>query len=313
MAAPVSPPAGPAPARGADASLLDPAVLARLGTLDLIARSVVDGLLGGLHRAPAFGATTDFAEHRAYLPGDDPRRVDWRLYGRTDRLHVREYEADTNTSVTVLLDVSRSMDYARGGRTTKLTYARMLGASLLWLARRQRDRVGLVTFDSAVRDFVRPSGKHLPLALHALQRATAGGAGELTAPLRASAEHLRRRGIVVVLSDLYAEPAAVIDAVAQLRGPGNELLLLHVLDPSEHDLAVDDAPGLRDLETGETRPIAERAMRAGYRARFAAHLEALERHARERNVSYGLFSTAEPLGAALVRYLAARQRLEHRR
>lgn len=313
MAAPAPQPSAPAAPRGTDASLLDPAVLARLGTLDLIARAVVDGFLGGLHRAPAFGATTDFAEHRAYMPGDDPRRVDWRLYGRTDRLHVKEYEADTNTSVAVLLDVSRSMDYARGGRATKLTYGRMLGASLLWLARRQRDRVGLVTFDSAVRDFVPPSGKHLPLALHALQRATAGGAGELTAPLRAAAEHFRRRGIVVVISDLYAEPAAAIDAVAQLRGRGNELLLLHVLDPSEHDLTVDDAHGLRDLETDEALPIAERAMRAGYRTRFTAHLEALERHARERGVSYGRFGTGEPLDAALFRFLAARQRLEHRR
>jgi uncharacterized protein (DUF58 family) len=308
----VAAPVAPARAAGA-ASLLDPVVLARLGALDLIARTVVDGFLGGLHRAPALGASTDFAEHRAYLPGDDPRRVDWRLYARSDRLHVKEFEADTNTTLTVVLDVSKSMDFARDGRPTKLHYGRMLAASLLWLARQQRDRVSLVTFDSAVRDYVPPSGKHLPMALHALDRATPGGAGELTAPLRATAEQLRRRGIVVVISDLYAEPAAALDAVALLRNRGNELLLLHVLDPAERDLPQDDATGLRDLETGEALPVVPKQARAQYRALLAEHLSALEEQARTRGVLYGLFDTGAPLDAALFRYLAARQRLEHRR
>ena len=304
--------ATPARAGGA-ASLLDPAVLARIGGLDLVARTVVDGFLGGLHRAPALGASTDFAEHRAYLPGDDPRRVDWRLYARTDRLHVKEFEADTNASVTVFLDVSKSMDFARGGRPTKLHYAKMLAASLLWLARQQRDRVGLITFDSAVRDFVPASGKHLPMALHALDRAQPGGAGELTAPLRASAEHFRRRGIVVVISDLYAEPEAAVDAVLQLRNRGNELLLLHVLDPAERDLPLDDATGFRDLETGDALPVVPKTARAQYRALLDAHLAALAEVTNKRGVLYGLFDTGTPLDAALFRYLAARQRLEHRR
>ena len=122
-------------------SLLDPTVLARIGRLDLVARAVVDGFLGGLHRSPTFGSTTDFAEHRNYIPGDDPRRVDWRLWARTDRLHVKEYEADTNTAVSVLMDVSASMGFAGPGRVSKLDYARFLAASILWLARKQRDRV----------------------------------------------------------------------------------------------------------------------------------------------------------------------------
>jgi len=311
VAAPARPASSARPS--GDASLLDPAVLARIGGLELIARAVVDGFLGGLHRAPTLGASTDFAEHRAYLPGDDPRRVDWRLYARTDRLHVKEFEADTNASVTVLLDVSKSMDFGRDGRPTKLHYARMLAASLLWLARQQRDRVGLLTFDSAVRDYVPPSGKHLPLALHALDRARAGGPGELTAPLRASAELFRRRGLVVVISDLYAEPAEALDAVAQLRNRGNELLLLQVLDPAERDLPLDDATGLRDLETGDALPVVPKAARAQYRALLDAHLAALEVEARARGVLYGLFDTGTPLDAALFRYLAARQRLEHRR
>ena len=151
------------------------------------------------------------------------------------------------------------------------------------------------------------------MALHALARATPGGVGELTAPLRASAEHVRRRGIVVVISDLYAEPVAAIDAVLQLRNRGNELLLMQILDPAERDLPQDDATGLRDLETGEAMPVVPRAARAQYRALMTAHLAAIEDAARSRGVVYGLFDTGTPLDAALFAYLAARQRLEHRR
>jgi uncharacterized protein (DUF58 family) len=290
-------------------SLLDPMVLARIGRLDLVARAVVDGFLGGLHRSPSFGSTTDFAEHRNYIPGDDPRRVDWRLWARTDRLHVKEYEADTNTGVSVLMDVSASMGFAGPGRISKLDYARYLAASILWLARKQRDRVAVATFDSAIRDFVPPSGKHLPLALHALERAKAGGAGELTAPLRTIAEQFRRRGIVVVISDLYAEPSAAIDAVLQLRNRGNELLLLHVLDPAEREFAYDEATSLEDLESGERVPIVPTKLRAEYRALVTAHLEALARITSERRVDYALFDTATPLDAALFRYLGQRELL----
>ena len=290
-------------------SLLDPMVLARIGRLDLVARAVVDGFLGGLHRSPSFGSTTDFAEHRNYIPGDDPRRVDWRLWARTDRLHVKEYEADTNTGVSVLVDVSASMGFAGPGRISKLDYARYLAASILWLARKQRDRVAVATFDSAIRDFVPPSGKHLPLALHALERAKPGGAGELTAPLRTIAEQFRRRGIVVVISDLYAEPSAAIDAVLQLRNRGNELLLLHVLDPAEREFAYDEATSLEDLESGERVPIVPTKLRAEYKALVTAHLDALARITSERRVDYALFDTSTPLDAALFRYLGQRELL----
>jgi uncharacterized protein (DUF58 family) len=294
-------------------SLLDPTVLARIGRLDLVARAVVDGFLGGLHRSPTFGSTTDFAEHRNYIPGDDPRRVDWRLWARTDRLHVKEYEADTNTAVSVLLDVSASMGFAGPGRISKLDYARFLAASILWLARKQRDRVAVATFDSAIREFIPPSGKHLPLALHALERAKPGGAGELTAPLRTLSEQFRRRGIVVVISDLYAEPSAAIDAVLQLRNRGNELLLLHVLDPAEREFAYDEATSLEDLETGDRVPIVPEKLRAEYKALVAAHLDALARITTERRVDYALFDTATPLDAALYRYLGQRELLARAR
>jgi uncharacterized protein (DUF58 family) len=290
-------------------SFIDPSVLARIGSLELIARTVVSGFVSGMHRSPALGATTDFAEHRGYMPGDDTRRVDWRLYARTDRLHVKEFEADTNAGVTVLLDVSRSMGYARGAGLTKLDYARYLAASLLWLAQRQGDRVGVVTFDAAVRDFVPAAGRHLPQALLALERATASAAGELTGPLARVAEQFRRRGVLVVISDLYAEPSAAVDAVLRLRNAGNELLLMHVLDPAELALPFTENGALADLETGAVQTLVPAAVRDDYARRVAAHVAELQRLARGANVDYALFDTSRPLDHALARYLAGRQRL----
>jgi uncharacterized protein (DUF58 family) len=284
-------------------------VLARIGSLELVARAVVSGFVSGMHRSPALGSTTDFAEHRGYMPGDDTRRVDWRLYARTDRLHVKEFEADTNAGVTVLLDVSRSMDYASAGRLTKLDYARFLAASLLWLAEGQGDRVGLVTFDDAVRDFVPPSGKHLRQALYALERTTAVRAGALAGPLGAVAEQFRRRGVLAVISDLYVEPRAAVDAVLRLRNAGNELLIMHVLDPAERDLPFRENGALADLETGAVQTLVPAAVRDEYRRRVAAHLAELERLARGAGVDYALFDTTMPLDHALARYLAGRQRL----
>ena len=290
-------------------TFLDPKILARIGDLELLARTVVDGFMSGLHRSPNLGATTDFAEHRGYMPGDDVRRVDWRLYERTDRLHVKEFEADTNASVTVLLDVSRSMRFAAGERIPKLDYARYLAASLLWLSHRQRDRVGLLTFDDAVRDYVAPSAKHLPMVLHAIDRARAERAGELEGPLRQASEHFRRRGILVVISDFYAEPAAALRAVLQLRNRGNELLVMQVLDRAELEFPFDERGSFEDLETGERIPVVPAEVRARYRELMDAHLAELRRLFAASGVDYALLDTAKPLDHALSSYLTSRQRL----
>ena len=297
------------PTATARQTFLDPRILARIGDLELLARTVVDGFMSGLHRSPNLGATTDFAEHRGYMPGDDVRRVDWRLYARTDRLHIKEFEADTNASVTVLLDVSRSMSYAAGERIPKLDYARFLAASLLWLSHRQRDRVGLVTFDDVVRDYVAPSAKHLPMVLHALGRARSERAGELERPLRQASEHFRRRGILVVVSDLYAEPAAALRAVLQLRNRGNDLLVMHVLDEAELEFPFDERGSFEDLETGERIPVVPAELRAQYRGLMRAHLAELRRLFAASGVDYVLLDTAKPLDHALSSYLTSRQRL----
>src|SRR3954465_14264712 len=166
----------------AGARFVDPKVLPRVGNLELLARTVVDGFINGLHRAPFFGASIDFAEHRGYVPGDDIRRGDGRLYARTDRYYIKQYEADTNTNFTVLFDISKSMKFASRG-VSKLEYGSFLAACLAYLAHRQRDRVGIITFDSEIVAHVPPSAKHFDMVLHTLDRARPERPGHLTAPL----------------------------------------------------------------------------------------------------------------------------------
>ena len=208
---------------------MDPATLSRIGNLELVARWVVEGFISGLHRSPHLGFSTDFAEHRPYVPGDDIRHVDWKLYARTERTYLKTYEADTNTNFTVLLDVSASMGYGHGG-ITKLAYAKLLAATLAWFSRRQRDRVGLVTFSDDLEEVVPPAAKHLPNVLHALERATAAGAGSLARPLAKVAQLQGRRGVFVLISDLYEPAIDVARALGPLTGAGHDVIVMQPLD-----------------------------------------------------------------------------------
>jgi uncharacterized protein (DUF58 family) len=290
------------------ARFVDPAVLARIGNLELVARSVVDGFINGLHRAPYFGASVDFAEHRGYVPGDDIRRVDWRLFARTDRFYVKEYEADSNANFSVLLDVSASMNYGSGG-ATKLDYARILAACLTYLVHRQRDRVGLVAFDTEIVEHVPPSAKHMDVVLHVLDRIRATRAGSLHGPLHKLAEHFGRRGILVLISDLYAEPEEVVDAVAPLRFRGNDLIVFHVLDRAELEFGFTDASSFEDLESGEQLPVVPEALRDQYVSLVRAHIDALTARFSEARVDYTLIDTSKPLDHALFKYLSTREKL----
>ncbi len=290
------------------ARFVDPKVLARIGNLDLLARTVVDGFINGLHRSPFFGASVDFAEHRGYVPGDDIRRVDWRLYARTDRYYVKEYEADSNANFSVLLDVSRSMRYTSGG-LSKLDYGRYAAACLTYLAHQQRDRVGIVTFDADIVEHVPCSAKHLELVLYTLDRATAGRPGDLRPPLKKMAEHFGRRGILVLVSDLYEEPDAVMEAVRPLRFRGNDLIVFHVLDPAEIEFTFDQPASFQDLESGDQIPVVPSALAAQYRALVREHMAALQSRFSEHRIDYAVFNTATPLDYALFNYLSARERL----
>ncbi|MGE0043462.1 MAG: DUF58 domain-containing protein [Vicinamibacterales bacterium] len=293
------------------ARFVDPAVLARVGNLELVARGVVDGVINGLHRSPFFGASVDFAEHRGYVAGDDIRRVDWKVFARTDRYFVKEFEADSNANFVVLLDVSKSMAF--GSRVSKLDYARTLAACLTYLVHRQRDRVGLVTFDQDIVEHVPPSAKHLDVVLHALDRAEPARAGALGPPLRKLAEHFGRRGIVVLISDLYESPEAVFEAIGPIRFRGNDVIVFHVLDDAEIDFGFGDAGSFEDLETGEQMPVVPEALAEQYRSLVQAHIAALTDRAAGQRVDYALLRTSEPLDHALFRYLSIRDRLTRTR
>ncbi len=285
---------------------LDPEVLARIDNLELLARTVVDGFISGLHQSPYLGLSTDFAEHRPYLPGDDIRRIDWRLWGRTDRFYVKEFEADTNANVAVLLDSSRSMAYGSGA-VTKLDYAKYLAAALLYLSRRQRDRVGLVTFDQEVREVVPPSARHLERCLHVLEREAARGPGALAPPLLQVGANLRRRSILILLSDCYEDPDTIVSAVGALRGRGSDVLVFQVLDPTERDFPFGEPAHFEDLETGERIPVVPLDQAGRYRALMAEHLDAVARRLGEAGVDYELAPTDRPLDFALFHYLSRRR------
>jgi uncharacterized protein (DUF58 family) len=302
-------------------SFLDPAVLARIGNLELLAKVVVEGFINGLHRSPHLGSSTDFAEHRAYMPGDDIRRIDWRLFARTDRHYVKEYEADTNTNFLVVLDVSPSMRYGGdtsaggSGRVSKLTYGCYLAACLTYFSSLQRDRVGFAAIERDIVDYVPPSAKHLQLVLHALERIESGsrdakaapGQTLLQPPLKKLSESLRRRSLVVLISDLYEDPDDVLGALANLRGRGNDLIVFHLLDPREIDFSFSDASNFIDMETGVKMPIIPEYLRKQYREIVQQHTGALSKRIGESRADYALFDTSKPLDRALFSYLASRQ------
>jgi uncharacterized protein (DUF58 family) len=291
------------------ARFMDPAVLARIGNLELVSRVVADGFINGLHKAPYFGASVDFAEHRGYVPGDDIRRMDWRLWARTDRYYIKNYEAETNMNFSVLLDVSKSMDYGSRG-ITKLEYAKIVTACLTNLVHHQRDRVGFCAFDSEVVEHVPPSAKHMETILHVLDRLKPGTKpGRLKEPLHKLAEHFGRRGVLVVISDFYDDPQTIVEAVTPLRFRGNDIIVFHVLDPTELEFGFNDAQPFEDLETGEQMPVVPEAFREEYRSLVRAHIEALQQAFSAVRVDYTMLDTSKPLDFVLYKYLGSRQKL----
>ena len=287
---------------------LDPVVLSRIDNLQLLARIVVDGFLQGLHRSPHLGLSLDFAEHRAYMPGDDIRRIDWKLFARTDRFYVKQYEAETSANMVVLLDVSKSMRFG-SGEVTKLDYARYLAACLTFFSQKQKDRVGVVTFDNEIVDYIPPSTRHMENILHVLDRAQPEGPGELATPMLRCGELLVSKGISVVISDFYEGVDAVIDAVKPLRFRGHDVLVFYVLDPAELDFPYEGAASFRDLETDQMIPVVPEELADDYREVVRAHTAELERRFTAHGIDYTLLNTAQPLDHALFRYLTLREKL----
>jgi uncharacterized protein (DUF58 family) len=288
----------------APASFLDPALLARIDDLALLARTVVDGFMHGQHRSLRKGSSLDFAQHRSYQPGDDLRRIDWRVYGRTDRFYIKEYDADTNASVVFALDASGSMDF--GSPVTKFDYGRFLVASLAWLTQHQGDRIGLATFTTDIADVVPPSVRHLQLLLHTLSRAKPGGKSRLVEAVERVGRLTMRTGIVVLVTDCYESPEAFGRSVDALRMFGHDVIVFHVVDAAERDLPGDMPATYEDAETGALLPLRPGALRDKYRALLSSHHEALQKRVTGAGADYVRVETDKPLDASLHAYLDSR-------
>lgn len=293
---------------------LDPAVLASISSLDLLARTVVDGFVAGLHRSPDFGFSQEFAEYRAYTPGDDLRHVDWNLFARTERCYLKRYRGDTNSQLTVLLDASNSMDFTSGldggGQPSKMDYTRFAAASLFYLAiHNQRDAAGLIVFDDEVRNYVRPSTRQgqLHRLLAGLEQAEPRARTDFTKSLMHFQQLLHRRGIVIMFSDFYEEPETIVRTIEPLRYHGNEVVLFHVLDPKEIRPELRGPAILVDLETNQRLEVIPEYARTEYRRKIDAHIEQLSTRARAAGMDYHLLVTDQPLDTTLREYLAIRQ------
>ncbi len=293
---------------------LDPTVLASISSLDLLAKTVVDGFVAGLHRSPDFGFSQEFAEYRAYTPGDDLRHVDWNLFARTERCYLKRYRGETNSQLTILLDASNSMSFTSGrpgaGAPSKMDYARFLAASLIYLAiHNQRDAAGLIVFDDEVRDYIRPSTRQgqMHRLLAGLERAEPRARTDFLKPLRRFQELLHRRGIAILISDFYEDPESIVRTIEPLRFHGNEVVLFHVLDREEIRPELRGPAILVDMETEQRLEVIPQYTRTEYRRKMDSHIDRLRERARGAGMDYFLLVTDQPLDEALREYLSIRQ------
>ena len=295
-----------ADARG---GFLDPATIARLGTLDLKARTIVEGFLTGLHRSPFKGFSVEFAEYRQYLPGDDLATLDWKVYARTDRLFIKKFEEETNLECHLLLDVSKSMGYA-SGPVTKLQYGSFLAAALAYLMNRQRDAVGLIAFDDEIIEMRPASARagHLTSLLVTLERLKLGDQTNVAKPLKDLAEAIRKRGLVVLISDLLDDPDRVLEGLKHFRYRGTEVIVFQILDPAELNFPFEQVARFRDVETSEEVLAVPSTVRPMYLRAIQDLQEQYRRELQLAGIDYVMLDTSVPLETGLMSYLMTRRR-----
>ena len=293
-----------------DRPFLDPAVVARLGSLELKARTIVEGFLSGLHRSPFKGFSVEFAEYRQYIPGDDLSTIDWRVYARSDRYYIKKFEEETNLDCHLMLDVSGSMGYGSHHGMSKFEYGACLAASLGYLMSRQRDAVGLTAFDEQIVSTLPASARpgHIRSILIALDRMTTAHKTDVSKPLHRLADSLTKRGLVVLISDLLDDPDQVIRGIKHFRFRGSDVIVFHVLDPDEISFPFDRATRFEDLETSEEIMAVPGAVRAHYLKEMGALIERYRRALGGVGIDYELITTDRPLELALLSYLSTRSR-----
>ncbi len=286
---------------------LDPVTLAKVRGLELQARLLVEGYLSGMHKSPYHGFSIEFAQHREYVPGDDIKHVDWKVYGRTGRYYLKQYEEETNLVCWLLVDISESMQY-KSGPVSKYDYACMVAAALGYLTLHQQDSVGLLTFDDQVRQFLRPSSQptHLKEMVHILNQGASRRKTALAPIFHDAAERIARRGIVVVLSDLFDDAAPLLAGLQHLRYRGHEVVVFHVLDAAELEFPFQEATLFRGLEEMPELLTDPRALRRGYLDQIRRFTSELQRGCRGQNIDYVQLRTDASLAVALSSYLAHR-------
>ncbi|HEY7497661.1 MAG TPA: DUF58 domain-containing protein [Vicinamibacterales bacterium] len=293
-----------------DIRFLDPAVIAKLGTMELKARTVVEGFLSGLHRSPYKGFSVEFAEYRQYLPGDDLSTLDWKVFARSDRHYVKKYEEETNLECHLLVDISASMAYRGAAAMSKMEYGSVLAGSLAFLMNRQRDASGLIAFDEKIAFRLPASARrgHLHTLLVALERLTAARRSDLGRPLHQLAEALVRRSLVVLISDLLDEPEPIIAGLKHLKFKGNDVIVFQVLDPNELTFPFEASARFTDVESADAITADPRSIREAYLGELGNLKQHYDRELRGVGVDYVQLDTSKPLDFALLAYLAARSR-----
>jgi len=290
---------------------LDPRTLARLKGLALRARHIVEGYVAGLHKSPFHGFSIEFAEHREYAPGDDLRYVDWKVFGRTDKIYLKQYEDETNLICYLALDVSESMQYkSKGAALSKSEYAQCVAAALGWLVLQQQDAVGLATFDSQIRTLLRPSGSpsQLEQVLHVMESAEAGKKTSAGPIFHELAERLTKRGVVVVLSDFFDDVKSLVAGLKHFRHRRHDVVLFHVLDPAEIDFNLSGPTQFKGLEGFPEVNADPSVIRRAYLKEFAAFQQSLQQACRSQQIDYVLMRTDQPVDVALTSFLATRRR-----
>jgi uncharacterized protein (DUF58 family) len=290
-------------------NFIDPSVLATLDSLEMRARVVVEGFIAGLHKSPKRGFSVEFTDYRHYQQGDDLRHVDWKLYGRSDKFYIKQYEDETNVRCHILLDSSASMAYASDGMS-KLEYARTLASALSYFIMRQKDAVGLITFDEKIRDYIPAQSRqlHLIRILRSLHELKAGTTTNIVRPLTDLAMSLNRKSLVILISDMLEDEQATIKALQQLRAMGNEVIVFHVLDDQELHFNFNESTEFIDLETAEKHITSPAAVRNAYLANLNNYLSDCKKRCQSSGVDYCLLNTSQPLDKALASYLARRTR-----
>ncbi len=288
-------------------TFIDPSVLASLDNLELRARVVVEGFISGLHKSPHRGFSVEFTDYRHYYQGDDMRHVDWKLYARSDKFYIKQYEDETNVRSYVLLDASASMGYSSGG-ISKLEYGRTLASALSYFIMRQRDAVGLITFDEKIHDYIPALCRqpHLIRILRVLAGLKAGSTTDVVKPLSDLAMNLTRKSMVILISDMLESEEQIIKTLQRLRSMGNDVIVFHVLDEAELLFNFQEATEFIDSETQESFITTPPSIRDAYLANLTAYLDYCKKKCQSSGIDYCLLNTSQPLDSALYSYISRR-------